>query len=361
MSMETATRQNEARYLGRWQHRMTLHFRVWPKFKETHQAIVREKVIPVNGMRIGSDGTPEVWNMTSAGVCGQIFEMGESDFETIAAIPDAGARQYGRMRILAPGSDSDGVKKECWLEVGVLANRDAPERKITFWGENWNGRAPHEIFGETPEDALGLNGIACGKVVFIEKDADIDEDAILREVLENDAMIVLNRRPIPGQDDGVSTEAGLRLVARAMFWTVPDRAPDEPGGILRGYQFADRIVRFHRRVDEENRAENHERLMGRMHEKTREKGRANRRRYFIEEVSTRFAECVGWPRQRVVERFIADGVVDWLTRSVDAVKPVQGRETWRLLNGRVNDAVRAVEFYYRALEAMSGDGKGGAQ
>ena len=93
-----------------------------------------------------------------------------------------------------------------------------------------------------------------------------------------------------------------------------------------------------------------------MHESTREKGRSTRRRYFLENTVTRFAERIGWPRQRVMARFLDDGVVDWLMRSVDNVKPLRSREASSLLAGRISDAVNALEFYYRAVESMGNGG-----
>jgi hypothetical protein len=57
-------------------------------------------------------------------------------------------------------------------------------------------------------------------------------------------------------------------------------------------------------------------------------------------------------------RFLDDGVVDWLMRSVDNVQPLRSREASSLLAGRISDAVNALEFYYRAVEGMR---NGGAQ
>lgn len=358
--METALQTTASKFIGRWKHRLTLHFRVWPKYKETHKAIAKEKLIPVNGIRITDDGKPEVWNQTSAGICGAVFEMGEDDFDILTAIPKAGARMpiYRKMMVHTPGTTDERVKKECWLEVPVFAYPEASESKISIWGSGWTGLSPHEVFGETPEDALGLAGASYGKIVFIENDEDVDEDLICREVVTNDAIIVLNRRPSSGARVGVSTEMGRKLMAKAAFWTVPGREPWEDGGVLRGYQFADRIVRWMRRVDEENRAENNAQRLARMHDSTRDKGRSSRRKYFLEHVVTRFAERIGWPRQRVMARFLDDGIVDWLMRSVDNVKPILYRETSSLLRGRISEAVNALEFYYRAVESM---GNGGAQ
>ena len=353
--MENALQTADGKYIGRWKHRLTLHFRVWPKFKETHEAIAAHKTIPINGIRINDEGKAELWHQRSAGLCGDIFEIGDDDFDVLTSIPKAGARMpmYRKMVVHTPGTTDERIKKECWVEVPVFAYPDAPESRITIWGSGWTGKAPHEVFGETPEDALGLAGASYGKIVFFENDADIDEDLICREILEHDAMIVLNHRPDAGRRGGVSSEAGRRLMAKAAFWTVPGREPWEDGGLLRGYQFADRIVRWNRRVDQENRAENAARRLAQMHDSTRDKGRANRRKYFLENTVTRFAERIGWPRQRVMARFLDEGIVDWLMRSVDNVKPIKCRETSSLLRGRISDAVNALEFYYRAVEAMA--------
>ena len=350
------------KYIGRWKHRLTLHFRVWPKFKETHEAIAKEKLIPINGIRITDDGKPEVWNQTSAGICGAVFEVSDDDFDVLTAIPKAGARMpmYRNMVVRTPGTTDSCVKKECWLEVPVFAYPNAPERKVTMWGAGRGAIAPHEIFGETPEDALGLAGAPVARVVFIENDEDVDEELICREVVENDAMIVLNRRPAPGIAGGVSTEMGRRLIEKSMFWTVPGRAPWADGGVLRGYQFPDRIVRWNRRVSEDNREGSAAVRLSRMHDSTREKGRSSRRKYFLENTVTRFAERVGMSRQRVMARFLDEGVVDWLMRSVDAVKPIMNREASSLLRGRISEAVNALEFYYRAVEGIA-QGNGGGQ
>lgn len=364
--MENALQTKANKYIGRWKHRLTLRFRVWPKFKETHDAIAKEKLIPINGIRINDDGKAEVWNQTHAGICGAVFEVGDDDFDTITAIPKAGARipANRKMVVRTPGTTDIRIKKECWLEVPVFAYPESSESKISIWGSHWSGRSPREVFGETPEDALGLAGAPTGRIVFIENDEDVDEELICREIVENDAMIVLNHRPEPGRRNGVTTEMGGKLMEKAVFWTVPGREPWEDGGALRGYQFADRIVRWNRRVDKENRAENNVQRLARMHDSTRDKGRSSRRKYFLENVVTRFSERIGWPRQRVMARFLDEGIVDWLMRSVDNVKPILYRETSSLLRGRISDAVNALEFYYRAIEAMENreheTGNGGA-
>ncbi len=347
---------DEGKYIGRWMHRLKLHFRVWPKWKEAHDAIASMKTITVNGMRINDDGLPEVWHTNAHGSWGCAFEMSEDDFDVLTAIPKAGARlplRKGDMTIHAPGTFDSRVKKECWLEVPVFAYHDAPETMATLWGRGWKQAAPHEVAGTTPEDALGQAGAPCGRIVFFERDEDIDEDVIFREVVEHDAMIVLNRRPAHPGGTGVSAETGKRLVRRARFWTVPGRRPWEDGGALRGYQFPDRIVRWHPCAGGASREEVQSARLRLMHETVREQGRASRRTYFLEKTVDRFAERVGMSRQRVVARFLDDGVVDWLMRSVEAVQPVPGRDANSLLRGRVSDAVEALEFYYRAVEGMA--------
>ena len=130
--MDSASQTSASKYIGRWNHRLTLRFRVWPKFKETHAAIARAKTIPVNGLRITDDGRAEIWNQTSAGICGAVFEMDDDDFDVLTAIPKAGARMSMRRRMVvhAPGTTDERVKKECWLEVPVFAYPEASERKI---------------------------------------------------------------------------------------------------------------------------------------------------------------------------------------------------------------------------------------
>ena len=345
-----------SKYIGRWKHRLTLHFKVWPKYKLTHKAIATMKDIEVDGIRIADGGYPEIWHKTAQGECGYIFEISDDDFDILAAMPKAGARMpaHRKMIVHAPGTTDITVKKDCWLEVPVFAYPKASEKMITFWGAGWTTKAPHEVFGETPEDALGLAGAPTGRIVFIEKDEDVDEEAIWREIVEHDAMVVLNRRPEPGFRSGVSTKMGHRLIEKAMFWTVPGRQPWEDGGLFRGYQFPDRIVRWAKRYNAENRkAANAERL-DTMHEATRQKGRNNRRTYFLDHVVTRFAERIGMSRQRVMAKLLDDGMVDWLMRSVDNVQAIPFRETSSLLRGRITEAVNVLEFYYRATEAMGG-------
>lgn len=122
-----------SRFIGRWKHRLTLHFRVWPKYKETHAAIVRMKKIEVNGIRINNEGRPEIWHMTAPGECGYIFEISDEDFDVLTAISKAGARMpmYRRMVVRTPGTSEERIKKECWLKspcshTRMPARRESP-------------------------------------------------------------------------------------------------------------------------------------------------------------------------------------------------------------------------------------------
>ena len=348
--------QESSKFIGRWRHRDKLVFRCWPKWKLAYEAVQRETHIPITGIRINTDGHAELWHQIS-GTRSYVFEISDEDFDTITAIPKAGAKM-GKIVVRTPGTADERVKKECWAEVEVDIYPDAFRKKISLWGPSWNKTAPHEIFGETVEDAFGLAGIAGARGIFVESDEDIDYDVVYREVVENDAYIVLNHRYDKERRSGVTTRAGRRLVEKAMYWVVPGREPWEDGGVLRGYQFPDRILRFIRRVDPANRESDAIIRLEKMHSTTREKGVTSRRQYFIENTVTRFAERVGMSRQRVMARFLDEGIVDWLVRSVDNVKAIQGRETSALLRARVSDAVNALEFYYRAIEGMKADGGG---
>lgn len=347
---------SQSKYIARWRHREKLVFRCWPKWKLTHEAILREKEIPITGMKINGDGHAELWHQIS-GTRSYVFEISDEDFDTITAIPTSGAKMLGKMIVHCPGTADQRVKKECWLEIEVEVYSKAFRRIITPWGPRWKKDSPFGIRGETIEDALGLAGMMGSKYIFIERDEDVDEDVILKEIIENDAIIVLNRLKW-GNNTGVSSRVGRDLMKKALYWTIPGRQPWEEGGLYRGYQIADRFVRWTRTVAPENRERDQKERLDRMHEKTREKGVSSRRKYFLENTVTRFAERVGMSRQRVMSKFLDDGVVDWLMRSVDNIKAAPYRETPALLRARVSDAVRALEFYYRAIEGLREEKRG---
>ena len=336
-------------YTARWRYRGKFMFRVWPMCKETHIRISREATIPVSGLLATAEGRMEAWNRANMMAHDCRFELNDGDVELLTSAATAGAEiKTKRMVVHAPGTLDVRVKKECWLEIPYIAYKDAPERTRNSSDMGWCPvRVPYlkVVRGGSVEEALKSAGVGYGKIVMIRRDEDIDEDIILREVLENDAAIVF---PVAG----VSGDRVRKVVERSLFWTVPGRRPDEDGGLLRGYQFSDRFFRYCHTVGPEFFANRMAEMLERAHEVTREKGRSARRKYFVEETINRFAERVGMSRQRVTARFLDDGIVEWLIRSVEGVKPILMRDTQALLSGRVTDAVNALECYYRALEWM---------
>ena len=76
--MGTALQTAASKYIGRWKHRLTLHFRVWPKYKETHDIIAKEKLIPINGIRINA--TPCQYFKSTHRVSYKSLYMSDSEF-----------------------------------------------------------------------------------------------------------------------------------------------------------------------------------------------------------------------------------------------------------------------------------------
>ena len=348
-----------SKYIGRWLHRDKLVFRVWPKYKETHRAIVRMSEIPIDGLMPTKDGHIEAWHNTSKAQAYR-FELNAQDVEILGAAEAAGAKlNLRRMVVRAPGTLDEHVKKECWLEIPFIAYPDAGTRTRSTAGMYQDDGVPQvrNLCGTDLETELKKNGYEYGKIVAIDSEDEIDEDMICREVVENDAMIVFPR--ITQYGGNVSGERARAILKRAKFWIVPGRRPDEDGGLYRGYQFCDRFIRWNHSFAPGERSEWVKDMLDRAHEATREKGRSVRRVYFTENVIDRFATRVGMSRQRVTSRFLDDGILDWMLRSVDMVKPILMRETSCLLSGRVTDAVNAIEFYYRALGRLPANtGKG---
>ena len=149
---------------------------------------------------------------------------------------------------------------------------------------------------------------------------------------------------------GVLGTRAREILRRARYWVVPGRKPDEDGGTFRGYQFSDRFVRWHYKISEDEREARHGEHMERMHETVRDMGRSRRRVFFTDQVVNRFAERIGMSRQRVASRFLDDGVIEWLSRSADAVKPRPFHDAKITMSPLANKAVDALEFYYRAIE-----------
>ena len=333
-----------SKYIGRWRHRDKLVFRVWPKYKETHAAIVRHGEIPIDGIMMTKEGDAEArYHSKAVRMCA--FALREEDMDLLAAASVAGARlRLDEMVVHAPGTADETVKKECWMDVPFDAYPAAPFRTSCDSSMKAN-QSPRlsVIAGSDVEGELRRRGYEFGRVTVIEREDEIDEDLICREVVENDAIIVFSGH-------GVLGSRAKELLRRARYWVVPGRRADEDGGVFRGYQFCDRFVRWHYKCPEgERKARQGERLR-KMHEATREKGQASRRVYFTDQVVNRFAERIGMSRQRVASRFLDDGVIDWLARSADRVRPRTFRQKEAVFMGKITSAVDALEFYYRAIE-----------
>ena len=337
---------------------MKLVLPVWPMCSLAHDEIKTETDIPIDGANFTPQFRFELIHQIGRTNRYSRYGIADRDRGILSSMASAGARLIRKMTVKAPGTTDSRVKKECWLEANILAYANAPETKAHAFGGSGMPRAVKEIFGESIEDALGLAGIEYSKIHYIAEDSDINEDEIAYEILEQNAIVVLKNRPWSPGSSGVTAEAAQKLFDRAKFWTIPGRKPDEDGGLLRGYQFPDRIVRFIRRLREENREEERLERLAKMHSATRQRGKIARRRYFLDKVIDAFAEKIGYSRQFVTSQFLEDRVIQWLARSVDEMElPSKARDPKTLLRGRISDAVRALEFYYRTKMAMEGGGE----
>lgn len=335
------------KFMGRWRHKGSLMFRAWPMFVEARKAATTRKEIPISGMLATKSGQIEFW--TFDGKRPLRFEIGEKDVETIVNAAELDVKMlFDKMVVHCPGTLDIRVKKECWLEVPYIAYPKAPFRKVQSngWGSYNDPKVPNvtKITGATIAEALQNGGVDYSKVIAVGSDEEVDEDIFIREIVENNAAIVFPR-------NGVSGRVKRKLMEKAKYWVVDGRRPEEAGGALQGYEITDRFFNWNHTLGASlNKEEWKAEMLRRAHDATREKGRCSRRTYFLENVINRFAERVGQSRQHVTSRFLNEGIIDWLHRSVDEVKPILGRDTPTLLRGRVNEAVNALEFYYRAME-----------
>ena len=158
-----------SKYVGRWRHRDKLVFRVWPKFKETHAAIIRHKEIPIDGFMMTNEGRTEA-RYHSKNVRECAFELRDEDVELLAAAPAAGARlRLDEMIVRAPGTDGESVKKECWLEVPFDAYPSAPYRTSNDSMAKGDQTPKLKCIVATDiEEALGKRGYEFDRVVLIE-------------------------------------------------------------------------------------------------------------------------------------------------------------------------------------------------
>lgn len=342
------------KYVGRWKERLVLKFRVWPVGLEAQRLTWERTEIPVHGFLVNRWGKLEAayrfWmdpDSPDKKRGYRTFELSPEDVDVLAAVPLLDAKiTLKNLKIRAPGTSEGRERQVSWMKVPIVVNRSKPMRvkMESHWYYSDSVPPVRRLKGPRLDALMEEAGLDPAKRLFIAKPQEVDENAILKAVTEDDAVIVFG--------EGVPRDVTRRIVARARWWVVEGRRPDAPGGLLRAYQFCDRFYRWvrHGVGPAENRLAHDRDHIAKMNEIWREKGRRTRRMYFVENTVNGFAKLVGMPRQKVMARFLDDGIVDWLLRSVDAIPPVQGRDAPTLLRGRVSDAVKALEFLYRAKD-----------
>ena len=342
------------KYIGRWKERLVLKFRVWPVGEEARRLTWERTEIPVHGFLVNKWGRLEAayrfWmdpDSPDKKSGYRTFELSPEDIDILAAVPLLDAKiTIKNLKIRAPGTSEGRERQISWMKVPIVVNRSKPMRVKMESHWYYSDAVPpvRRLVGPDLDALLTEQGLEPAKRLFIATTEEVDENVIFKAVTEEDAVIVFG--------EGVPGDVTRRIVARARWWVVEGRKPDEPGGLLCGYQFCDRFFRWVRRgVGPGLNVHAHDRNhLEKMHEITREKGRRTRRTYFVENVVNGFAKHVGMPRQRLMARFLDDGIVDWLLRSVDAIPSIPGRDAPALLRARVNDAIRALEFLYRAKD-----------
>ena len=344
------------KYIGRWQHPVTLAVRVWPCSDGARRLTCEKTRIPILGISMEKDGRVLAYHeprgLRRGYKRGVAFELPVESVDAIAAVEACGGRMDVKgMYVKAPGSSLSQFKQESWLEIPVVANADAKRRRAKE-GESLAAQVlrrpkPRAIYGESPEAGLAAKGVEYGKLVFVPDEASFDRDLFLKEIVENDAVIVFGMR-------GVRKHLVRDLMARSAYWTYPDAKPDEPGGILCGYQVHDRIFRWHPVYSPETARAKHERGLRLAHVNTAEKGAAARRTAFVEGVVNGFAEKLGVSRQRVTSKFLDDGIVEWLARSIDAMPQIRPRAAKELVAPRIKEAVETVAMFYKGIGELNG-------
>ena len=356
-------------FLNRWQHTMTLTLRVWPREIRAHKLSVLGKEWSVDGMTFNVNEKLEVVHrLGEKGFAA--WELSNEDAETLMAAGTAGAK-VGAMRVRCPGTMAETNKKECWLDVDVTVYPEANDRKFTAasvftrevicpedeiegrlrqaWARSDEWVVTHVRRTRSKERAAAFESTyeprTFSGFVLMERAPQIDVAAVARHILAG--KVVLFR----SQDISAKTLGELR--SKLNYYTVPGRKPEEDGGLFRGYQLGDGVVRWRWRCKAEDREANKVKVLQRMHKATRDKGQANRRTYFIGEVVERIAKQYGVSRQRVMARFLDEGIVDFLFRSYEAAV-AKGRIKIHSqpevdLRGFVSEAVRVVSFIIDGL------------
>ena len=356
-------------FTNRWQHRMTLTFRAWPREARAHKLSVMAEEWSVDGMTYNRNEHLEV--VHRIGQKGfAAWELSDEDAATLSLVGDTGAK-IERMRVRCPGTMANTYKKECWLEAEILVYPDAvariygPAGRKTRtlacpWDEledlikkrwsqgdavsenrvrNWTSRERYAKWKATyePRTFSGFEVYISAQVINLEE--------IARKILAGKVVVF--------KDTAVSAELMAELRDKLNYFTFEGRKPDEPGGLLKGYQLGDGIIRWTKRTPKTDPDYGREGHMRKMHQKRTIEGQERRRTIFVGEVVEGVARKYGISHQTVMSVFLAEGLVDYLMRSYDAA--AKGGKLYvhgiprHDLRGFVSEAVRVVSFFIEGI------------
>lgn len=148
------------KYIGRWQHPVTLAVRVWPCSDGARRLTCEKTRIPILGISMEKDGRVLAYHeprgLRRGYKRGVAFELPVESVDAIAAVEACGGRMDVKgMYVKAPGSSLSQFKQESWLEIPVIANADAKRRRAKE-GESLVAQVlrrpkPRAIYGESPK------------------------------------------------------------------------------------------------------------------------------------------------------------------------------------------------------------------
>ena len=339
-------------FTNRWQHRMTLRFRAWPREPRAHRLSVMAEEWSVDGMTYNRYAHLDVVHRLGAKGFAS-WELSDEDAEKLSVAANAGVK-IERMRIRCPGTMESSHKKECWFEADCLVYPDAPPHAYPPalrttrcmacpWDElegqlrAWWRKGDEKTGVREPRTFCGFEVYVSAQVINLEE--------IARHILEGRVVVF--------KDTAVSAELLVELRRKLNYFTFPGRKPDEPGGLFMGYQLGDGIIRWRKRLAKTDPDYGREAHMRKMHEKTKAAGQNRRRTVFVSEVVERIAEKYGISHQTVMSVFLAEGIVDYLMRSYDALMAageiyVHG-DPKTDLRGMISETVRVLSFFLEGI------------
>ena len=356
-------------FTNRWQHRMTLTFRAWPRETRAHKLSVMAEEWSVDGMTYNRNEHLEVVHrLGRKGFAA--WELSDEDAATLSLVGDTGAK-IERMRVRCPGTMASDYKKECWLEADVLVYPDAAARLYgpagrktrtlaCSWDEledllkkRWRQGdevAEHRVKGWTSRERYAKWKASYEPRTFSGFEVYVSAQVIN---LEEIAGKILAGKVVVFRGNAVSTELMAELREKLNYFTFEGRKADEPGGLLKGYQLGDGIIRWTPRLaktDPEYGRGNH---IKRMHRKRTIEGQERRRAIFVGEVVEGVARKYGVSHQSVMSVFLEHGLVDYLMRSYDDAAASGAVYIHGIpkcdLRGFVSEAVRVVSFFIEGV------------